>query len=372
VELAVLSTLDGERRRLEDSIKYFQTKEEIAVADELRRKIQEGATTPEIVALLGEMERLEWAISVPLYVKERLIGILGLSEKKSGDMFTIDDLRTLDIIASQTAITLENAQLYEETKNFSQTLQREVERQTAELKKVNEDLLKLDKAKSDFISIASHQLRTPLSIIKGFISMLLEGSYGKMNKEVRDKLEKTYSSAERLVKLVDALLDLTHMEGGKMQFNYGKVNFSEMVQSVIGELAPQAEHKKLKLKLVRSDEPFFVWADGEKLRQVIMNLIDNAIKYTEKGCVSVFLEKSGNACQFAVKDTGMGMQPDEITKLFQKFVRGANAPRLHTEGAGVGLYVAKKLIEEQKGQVWAESEGEGKGSTFFVRMPESK
>jgi len=267
----------------------------------------------------------------------------------------------------------------EALEELAERLEQKVEEQTREIKdaykkleKAYEELKVLDRAKSEFISIASHQLRTPLTIIKGFLSMAIEGNYGQLNSDIKDRLEKSYDSAERLVKLVDALLDLSHMEGGKMKFDFSKVNFSELTTNIVEELSPQAEKKKLSFKFEKPKENYFVWADEQKLRQVIMNLIDNAIKYTESGGVKVWLGRQDGFVQFSVKDTGLGMIEEEISNLFQKFVRGANAPRLYTEGAGIGLYVAKKLIEEHKGQVWAESAGEDKGSTFFVRLPEYK
>lgn len=308
------------------------------------------------------------AAVIPLNVKNEALGVIFLGLKESGDMYNDEDLRTLETISSQAAMAIKNAQLYEEAKGFSLTLQQEVERQTKELKQANEDLKKLDKAKSDFISIASHQLRTPLTAIKGFTSMILEGSYGRTTKVVHDKLEKIYESAERLIRLVNDLLDLSHMEGGKMEFDFQKINITQMVKSVAEELDVQAQKKKLKLVVNLPEKALFVKADEQKLRQVVMNLIDNAIKYTEKGEAKVFVKEAGNKIQFSVKDTGMGMKSEEITNLFQKFVRGSEASHYHTEGAGIGLYVARQLIEAHQGRVWAESEGDGKGSTFFVEM----
>ncbi|HCX27737.1 MAG TPA: hypothetical protein DHI91_01185 [Candidatus Portnoybacteria bacterium] len=312
------------------------------------------------------------AVVVPLNIKDEMLGVMVLGNKESGDMFNDEDLRTLETVASQAAIAIKNAQLYGETRGFSVTLQKEVERQTKQLKEANVELQKLDKAKSDFISIASHQLRTPLTAIKGFTSMILEGSYGRVTNVVRDKLEKIFESTERLVRLVNDLLDLSHMEGGGMEYNFAKVDFDAMVRSVVEELTPPAEKKKLKFKWRTPDENIWVWADEQKLRQVVMNLIDNAIKYTPQGAVDVILERVDGNVQMSVKDTGMGMKKSELANLFQKFVRGTEAPRYYTEGAGIGLYVAKQLIEAQKGEVWAESPGEDKGSTFFVKMPEMK
>jgi signal transduction histidine kinase len=245
-----------------------------------------------------------------------------------------------------------------------------LEKMATELRLANLDLQKLDKAKSDFISIASHQLRTPLSITKGLASMVIEGSFGEVGDKVKEQVTKIYDSNERLNKLVDSLLDLSHIEGGKLQFTFAKIDFAAMAQSVADELSLNAQKKGLAFSFKKPAEPLFVRADEQKLRQVALNLVDNAIKYTPKGGVEVEVERKNGSILLSIKDTGMGFKEDEKNQLFQKFVRGNNAPRLHTEGAGIGLYVAKKMLEEHKGEVWAESEGEGKGSTFFVKLPE--
>jgi signal transduction histidine kinase len=161
------------------------------------------------------------------------------------------------------------------------------------------------------------------------------------------------------------------MEGGRMKYEWNFINLAELTQSVVDELSPQADKKGLTFKyLNQAPEKMFVRADKDKLRQVIMNLIDNAIKYTPKGFVEVKLVKTpANMARLAVKDSGVGMDADEINLIFGKFVRGKKTPRLWTEGAGLGLYIARKILEEHKGNVWAESEGEDKGSTFFVEIP---
>lgn len=345
----------------------FITKTKPLVVEELKQAAYQGHE--QILDLLSD---LKVAMIIPLNIKNETLGIIALGHKESGDMYNDEDLKTLETIASQSAIAIKNAQLYEETKQFSRTLQAEVDRQTKELKRANEELKKLDRAKSDFISIASHQLRTPLTAIKGFASMMLEGSYGKLSVALRDKTEKIFESAERLIRLVNDLLDLSHMEGGKMEFNFAKVDFDAMVKSVVEELAPTAEKKKLKFTWKAPDGEFWVKADEQKLRQVVMNLIDNAIKYTQKGSVEVILEHQDGQAVMSVKDTGIGLAPGENEHLFQKFMRGQEASHYHTEGAGVGLYVAKQLIEAHQGKVWAESEGEDKGTTFYIKLPEWK
>lgn len=349
----------------QDLHENYITKSRPVVVEELKATAYQGHK-----AIVDLLTGLGVAIVVPLNIKNETLGIITLGQKESGDMYNDEDLKTLEVVASQSAIAIKNAQLYDETKRFSQTLQAEVDRQTKELKKANEELQRLDRAKSDFISIASHQLRTPLTAIKGFTSMILEGSYGALSDVLRDKLEKIFDSAERLIKLVNDLLDLSHMEGGKMEFNFAKVDFDAMVKSVVEELEPNAVKKNLKFSWKTPDKEFWVKADEQKLRQVVMNLIDNAIKYTQAGSVEVLLERQGDNIVMAVKDTGIGLRPGEAEHLFQKFVRGSEASHYHTEGAGVGLYVARQLIEAHNGEVWVESKGEGQGATFFIKLPE--
>lgn len=238
------------------------------------------------------------------------------------------------------------------------------------LERANIELKKLDKAKSEFISIASHQLRTPLSVIKSFLSMILEDFYGSIPDSVRDKMKKSMESNERLIRLVDDLLDLSHMERGKMKFDFKKVSFQKVVESVFEEMEPQAKSKGLQFIYHRPQKhDFMIKADDEKLRQVITNLMDNAIKYTEKGKIEVRLKRTDHEIVFSIKDMGIGILPEEKKYLFKRFVRGKKVSRLWTEGVGLGLYVARLIVEAHHGQIGAESQGEDKGSEFWVKLP---
>lgn len=237
------------------------------------------------------------------------------------------------------------------------------------LRKANVELQKLDKAKSEFISIASHQLRTPLSIIKGYLSMVLEGDYGQFSERVGDKLKNTMQSNERLIRLVDDLLDLSHIEGGKMEYKFGDVAVVDLIKSIYEELKNQAAAKNLKFTFHAPKDKITINADEEKLRQVFVNLMDNAIKYTEKGKVDVFLEREDGRIIFSVKDTGIGVSSEEKKQFFEKFVRGKKVARIWTEGTGLGLYVARLVVEAHKGRIGLKSAGEGKGSEFWVRLP---
>jgi len=240
------------------------------------------------------------------------------------------------------------------------------------LELANKKLKKLDKAKSEFISIASHQLRTPLTAIKGYVSMILEGDYGRLPKETLTPLTNVYESNQRLVKLVNSLLNLSRLEAGRIVIQ--KANFSvqdliaELVRSFVVQL--QGKDVKLKFKKPRVAIPD-VFADRAKIAEVISNLFDNAIKYTPKGSISATLEykKSINKVLITVSDTGAGMTKEEMTKLFKTFSRAGAGNKFWTEGTGLGLYVARKFVEMHRGRIWAESKGKEKGSKFLIELP---
>ena len=198
----------------------------------------------------------------------------------------------------------------------------EFELLSKELGAANEKLKELDQMKTDFISIASHQLRTPLTAIKGYSSMLLEDTYGELPLKVRGTVEKVFQSAQRLIFIVNDLLDTSRIEQGRFQVSFERVGVANIIKDVVEELKPNAETRGLQLQLEMSpdDAEIVVQADPSKLRQVVTNLIDNAIKYTEQGHVKVALRKTsgGNRALISVKDTGFGMSSQSMQNLFQK------------------------------------------------------
>ncbi|HRY82878.1 MAG TPA: ATP-binding protein [Candidatus Moranbacteria bacterium] len=246
----------------------------------------------------------------------------------------------------------------------------ELQEMSDKLAKANDQLRKLDNAKSEFISIASHQLRTPLTAIKGFISLLLEGSYGKVSKEVNEVLNKVYISNERLIELVEDLLNLSRIESGRMEYKFEKINLGEVCQEVYDTFALRAKEKKLYLEFVLSkDAKFEATTDRNKIREVISNLVDNALKYTIKGGVKIKLADMGENIKVAITDTGIGVPAEELPYLFSKFSRGKDVSRLNVGGTGLGLHVGKRMIEALHGRIWVESAGANMGSTFFIEAP---
>lgn len=247
-------------------------------------------------------------------------------------------------------------------------MREEMELLAQKLETVNKRLKKLDEEKSEFLSIASHQLRAPMTVIKGYISLIMEGSFGEISEKIREVFNKIYISNERLIKVIDDLLDLSRIERGKMEYNFKLLSLEKLVSEIVKELTPLAVQKGLKIiwrpEAALPDISF----DESYMRQVILNLVDNAIKYSNQGKIEIKVEKKEHSLLLSIKDEGMGISKETMPYLFQRYSRGEKLYYRATEGMGLGLYVAKKIIDDHRGKIWAESEGAGKGSTFFVEL----
>lgn len=242
---------------------------------------------------------------------------------------------------------------------------------TNELEIANEKLKSLDKLKSEFLSLASHQLRTPLTAIKGYASMLSEGSFGKLEESQDGAVKRIYTSAQGLVNVVEDLLNVSKIEQGGMKYEFSPVDLSALVSQLYGEMKISAENKKLDFSLeMDKHDKFIVNADATKLKQVFLNLTDNSIKYTMQGFVKISLVREGSNIVFTVSDNGMGVSPETKAKLFEKFSRGEGS-KTNTGGSGLGLYLAQQITRAHKGDIAIESDGIGKGSKFIVTLPAS-
>jgi signal transduction histidine kinase len=240
------------------------------------------------------------------------------------------------------------------------------------LRDANVRLKELDRQKSEFLSMAAHQLRTPLTSIKGYASLMLEGSYGNLPDKVDGVLETIFASSSRMVDTVSDFLNVSRIEQGKMDYRLEKTDLGSLAKSVVTELALSAKEKKLDLNYHEDDYGSYpIYADVSKIEHVISNLVDNAIKYTPKGAVSVRVERDElrNVGVVKVIDTGSGIPAEALPKLFDKFVRARNAHEINVTGTGLGLYVAREMMNKHGGKIWAESKGVGKGSTFVVEIP---
>jgi signal transduction histidine kinase len=228
----------------------------------------------------------------------------------------------------------------------------------------------VERIKTEFVSLAAHQLRTPLSAIKWTLKMLLDGDLGEITKEQRDFLGKTYQSNERMIALINDLLDITRIEEGRYLYKPVLADFESICQFVINSFKDEIKKKEIKFKFKKPEKKLpQVKVDVEKIRLTISNLLDNAIKYTPTGGkVTVSLRHVKKEIELSVKDTGVGIPKDQQGRVFTKFFRGANVMRMETEGSGLGLFITKNIIEAHGGKIWFESE-EGKGATFYFTLP---
>lgn len=234
-----------------------------------------------------------------------------------------------------------------------------------------EELQKLDQLKSDFVNLASHQLRAPLTPIKGFSDMLRKGDIGPLTNEQKDVVDKIFISSERMVELVNDFLNVSRLEKqGGFTYNFVLESPIEIVKKIVDELKEQAREKGLDLSLDMSISPQAqIRCDNLKFSDALQNIIHNAIKYTLRGNIWIKLTEDDRDIVFTVRDTGVGIDKDDIPKIFQKFFRGREVVRLTTEGTGLGLYFTRRVIEDHGGHVWVESEGLEKGTQFTVKIP---
>jgi signal transduction histidine kinase len=324
----------------------------------------------EMTAISHAFTWLDTAVVLPLFVNNELTGLVLLGDKLSGEPYLTEDINFLSAFAPQAATALENARLYKESLQFGQKLQAEVTLATRELETANQQLKDLDRAKSEFLNIASHQLYTPLTALRGYLSMLQEGDFGSLSPKQQPIIEILEKSTNRLIELIKGLLDISRIESGRLELNLKSLDLAEMAQTLVEDLLPNARNKSLQLIFNKPTHTLApVVGDAERLRQVMLNFVDNAIKYTAQGRVDVYITQAGEVIIFSVKDTGKGLSANEITKLFNKFTRVGGASRYHTEGSGLGLYVARQITREHNGDVIAESPGLGQGSTFSLRLP---
>jgi signal transduction histidine kinase len=223
--------------------------------------------------------------------------------------------------------------------------------------------------KSEFMSFASHEIRNPVTGIRGYASLLLEGSAGSLDLNARQTVEKISTLSEDVLQLITQYLAKSKIELGQLTYQSVPFDLAAIAREVTDAARPQAERKGLQLRVNGVDGVELpVHADLSKIKEAVRNVIDNAIKYTPAGSVTVSVERHGGVARIRVTDTGIGIAPDTLSRLFSKFsradVRGANPG-----GSGIGLYLAKVFVEAQGGTIRAESPGEGNGSTFIIELP---
>jgi signal transduction histidine kinase len=309
------------------------------------------------------------AVVAPLVTSNATVGYLLIGYKSSGDAFTQQDVDLVHIFGDELAVAVQNALRFEEIERFNVTLKEEVNDATSQLRDSNRKLHKLDEAKDEFISMASHQLRTPLTSVKGYLSMVLEGDAGKISDEQKKLLEEAYGSAQRMVYLIGDFLNVSRLQTGKFMLEAVHVNLAQLVAEEVDQLQATAARRQVTLEFHEPSQFPEVIMDDGKMRQVVMNFIDNAVYYSRpNSTVHIEVTKGVHDITFAVHDTGIGVPASERHHLFTKFFRATNARKVRPDGTGIGLYMAKKVLTAHKGSIVFETK-ENKGSTFGFKLP---
>ncbi len=315
---------------------------------------------------------ISMAIAMKSEATKRNIGYVFIGYKKSGNLFNSQDTNMLEITSNELAIAVQNALQYEEIKQFNVTLQAKVDDATRKLRRTNEKLKALDETKDEFISMASHQLRTPLTSVKGYVSMVLDGDAGKVSKQQQKLLDQAFISSQRMVYLIADLLNVSRLRTGKFVIEAKPTNLADVIEGEVTQLVETAKGRDLTLSYHKPKDFPTLNLDETKTRQVIMNFIDNAIYYTPAGGhITINLEDKGSAIEYTVVDDGIGVPKAEQHHLFSKFYRAGNAKKARPDGTGLGLFMAKKVIVAQGGSVIFKSQ-EGNGSTFGFSFPKAK
>ncbi|MBZ0168219.1 Histidine kinase [Candidatus Methylomirabilis lanthanidiphila] len=315
----------------------------------------------------------------PMIAKEKLIGGLFLVWWEKSHACTPEQLRLMDGVARQAAMAIDHASAYHEIEALNIGLEDKIAQRTRELSEMNQALeashrrlRELDRAKSDFLLNVSHELRTPLTAIKGSVDNMLDQITGPLSEPQQRYLLRVQANTDQLVRLINDLLDLARIEEGRVQLTPALFSVSGLVGEVLDALRPIATEKGLRLQLIGLEDPLIAYADGDKVTQILMNLIGNAIKFTPNGgqiTVTARQVKSADErVEIAVTDTGEGIPTEDLPHIFDKFYQVQLGRQAKAKGTGLGLSIAKSLVELQGGCIWAKSQV-GRGSAFVFTLP---
>lgn len=331
-----------------------------------KASVRPGLRADDHLRKLLKSYRLE--LVAPLRRQQEIIGYICLGEP-ARKRYARRHIGLLESVVDELSIAVQNVQSIQVVKELNAHLEQRVEAATQQLRASNAQLQRLDEAKDEFISMASHQLRTPLTSIKGYLSMLIEGDLGKVSKEQKQVLNEAFVSSERMVRLIGDFLNVSRLQTGKFVIDKHPVNLVKLVEREIEGLTQNAATRGIAFRFTPPKRLPLLDLDENKIQQVVMNFCDNAIFYSKDGStIKVALKKTAGAVEFIVKDTGIGVPPDEQKHLFTKFFRATNARKARPDGTGVGLFLAKKVVRDHGGEIIFESK-EGKGSTFGFRIP---
>jgi signal transduction histidine kinase len=291
----------------------------------------------------------------PLVVSDQLLGVLAVYHRRPLDRNTIE---LLTLFAQHAATAIQEAHLFHLATE-----------QTARLTALNVELQRANQHKAEFLANMSHELRTPLNSILGFSQLLLEGDGGALTGDQRQDVDIIAQNGQHLLMLINDLLDISKLEAGKAQLHRGEVEVEPLISECVESVRSLAKTKKLDLTAAVSVEVGRVFADGPKLKQVLLNLLGNAIKFTETGSVRLTAERQGAELRVSVRDTGIGVPVEDTERIFESFTQGKSGISGKYQGTGLGLAICRQLVEMHGGRIWVKSTP-GQGSTFTFTIPQ--
>jgi signal transduction histidine kinase/ActR/RegA family two-component response regulator len=288
-------------------------------------------------------------IGVPLISRDQVIGVLSVQSSQPG-AYSDEDVELLMTVATQASTAIENARAYER------------------LSETAEELREIDRFKTQFLANMSHELRTPLNSIIGFSRVMLKGIDGSLTDSQQADLQSIYNSGQHLLALINSILDMSKIEAGKMELAFEEVYLPDIMSAVLGTTNALVKDKPVELHSEMPDDLPTVWADAQRVRQVLLNLMSNAAKFTEQGYISVRAEASDEFVTIIVKDTGVGIDPEAQSRLFIPFQQVDGSTTRRAGGTGLGLAISRSFVEMHGGDIWVDSE-RGKGATFGFTLP---
>ncbi|MFH1187257.1 MAG: ATP-binding protein, partial [bacterium] len=364
--------------RIHDNFLTKQLKEtgEPLVLEELELLMRDvkQQTKKNIEKTRDNMKHIEANCCLPLIMRDELIGMIVLGSKAGGEAYSEQDINLLKSVASQASVAISNAQLYNDMEKIVESQTKELRTKNKNLKILNKDLKETLEAKQNFLTVASHQLRTPTSVIKGMLDMLLDKSIADDKKDTF--IQRCAIQANHLANTIHDLLSSTAIEGKGFELNRSLTNIDELIAKIVEDkiikLKENNKKRERNVELVYNQPktptpPLNI--DSNKIGEVIANLIDNAIQYTIKGKIEIATKTDGKNFIFTIKDTGIGIAKEDMPKLFKKIARLDNAISICPDGTGLGLFIIKGMVEKHGGGVEVKSDGRDKGSEFIFWLP---
>jgi len=341
----------------------------------LTDSLEEGHTFSSVTSptqrkeAISRIFNVEHFVLTPILTQNGIVGAVFVGNRSNAIPITEGDEELISILANQIGQSLDNARLFEEVFRARQVLETKVKNRTQELASALTEVENISKTKSDFISAVSHELRTPLTSIKGYASILMAGKLGDIPDKVKERLGKINTHSDNLVKLINDLLDISRIESGKVEMNFGLCNLRNIVENIQDLLAPQLKEKEIQLDVKLSPATPETMMDRSQVERVFINLLSNAIKFTPPGgTISITSASDKEVITTEISDTGIGISQEDISRLFDEFYRVENKINQNVKGTGLGLALVKKIVEAHEGSIWITSEI-NEGTTFHFTLP---